>query len=202
MRTLRISGTTPDHAVSTWLLPAGPQATAVRVWWLVRESAVEGRDYDLAKRLLATDPEQDWVICERAARDFPAYHPIRTDLQEQCRGFVNWYLNFGRTELNGGPPMSDVSDAEFINGRRRRRTGVAFWRRRQTDRRPRTRRGGQDGHHRAGAAADRRDTPTVRSMHSVAVFRELQRSEVKPEWEEVARSASRFDRRWRSSGGC
>src|SRR6266513_588381 len=33
-----------DHAVSTRLLPAGPQLTAVRVCWLVNEQAVAGRD--------------------------------------------------------------------------------------------------------------------------------------------------------------
>ena len=32
-----------DHGVSTRLLPAGPRQTAVRVYWLVDEQAVEGR---------------------------------------------------------------------------------------------------------------------------------------------------------------
>src|SRR6185436_125688 len=38
-----------DHGVSTRLLPLGPQLTTIRVWWLVDEKAVEGRDYDLTK---------------------------------------------------------------------------------------------------------------------------------------------------------
>src|SRR2546422_151134 len=33
-----------DHGVSTRLLPVGPQQTAIRVYWLVDEKAVEGRD--------------------------------------------------------------------------------------------------------------------------------------------------------------
>jgi len=36
-----------DHGVSTRLLPAGPQRTAIRVYWLVDEKAEEGRDYEL-----------------------------------------------------------------------------------------------------------------------------------------------------------
>ena len=38
-----------DHAVSTRLLPAGPQLTAIRVQWLVHHDAIEGRDYQLEK---------------------------------------------------------------------------------------------------------------------------------------------------------
>ena len=36
-----------DHAVSTRILPAGPQRTLLRVTWLVDEKAVEGSDYQL-----------------------------------------------------------------------------------------------------------------------------------------------------------
>jgi glycine/D-amino acid oxidase-like deaminating enzyme len=68
-----------DHAVSTRLLPAGPQQTAIRVWWLVEKDAVEGRDYDLVKLLpfWQLTSEQDWEICERQQRgvNSSAYTP-------------------------------------------------------------------------------------------------------------------------------
>ncbi len=59
-----------DHSVSTRLLPAGPELTTIRVWWLVDEEAVEGRDYDLKKMtpFWQLTSEQDWEICERQQR--------------------------------------------------------------------------------------------------------------------------------------
>jgi Rieske 2Fe-2S family protein len=71
-----------DHGVSTRLLPAGPQLTAIRVWWLVDEKAVEGRDYDLAKLMpfWQLTSEQDWTICERQQKgvNSSAYRPAPT----------------------------------------------------------------------------------------------------------------------------
>ncbi len=87
-----------DHGVSTRLLPAGPQLTAIRVWWLVDQDAVEGRDY----RLEALMPfwqltsEQDWEICERQQRGInsTAYQPgpYSTFKEYNVEGFVKWYL--------------------------------------------------------------------------------------------------------------
>ena len=72
-----------DHAVSTRLLPAGPQQTAIRVWWLVEKDAMEGRDYDLAKLLpfWQLTSEQDWEICERQHRgvNSSAYTPVTAE---------------------------------------------------------------------------------------------------------------------------
>ncbi len=87
-----------DHAVTTRLLPAGPQRTAIRVAWLVHEDAVEGRDYELAQLMpfwqLTSD--QDWVICERQQRGInsSAYQPgpYSTSKEYNVEGFVRWYL--------------------------------------------------------------------------------------------------------------
>jgi Rieske 2Fe-2S family protein len=87
-----------DHAVSTRLLPAGPQLTAIRVWWLVDEKAVEGRDYVLAKLMpfWQLTSEQDWKICERQQRGINsnAYQPgpYSTYKEYNVDGFVQWYL--------------------------------------------------------------------------------------------------------------
>ena len=88
-----------DHAVSTRLLPAGPQLTAIRVWWLVHPEAVEGRDYDLAKLMpfWQLTSEQDWVICERQQKGInsSAYvpGPYSTFKEYNVEGFVRWYLD-------------------------------------------------------------------------------------------------------------
>lgn len=87
-----------DHSVSTRLLPAGPQLTAIRVWWLVDENAVEGRDYDLAKVMpfWQLTSEQDWTICENQQRGInsSAYTPgpYSTFKEYNVDGFVRWYL--------------------------------------------------------------------------------------------------------------
>jgi Rieske 2Fe-2S family protein len=87
-----------DHAVSTRLLPAGPRQTAIRVWWLVDENAVEGRDYDLAGLMpfWQLTSEQDWEICERQQRgvESSAYQPgpYSTYKEYNVDSFVRWYL--------------------------------------------------------------------------------------------------------------
>lgn len=87
-----------DHAVSTRLLPIGPQLTAIRVWWLVDHKAVEGRDYDLAKLMpfWQLTSEQDWEICERQQRgvNSQAYVPGPYSKYKEYNvdAFVRWYL--------------------------------------------------------------------------------------------------------------
>lgn len=87
-----------DHGVSTRLLPAGPQQTAIRVSWLVDERAVEGRDYDLKKLMpfWQLTSEQDWQICERQQRgvNSSAYTPgpYSTFKEYNVASFVEWYL--------------------------------------------------------------------------------------------------------------
>ena len=87
-----------DHAVVTRLLPDGPGATRVSVWWLVDQDAVEGRDYEL-ERLLPfwqQTSEQDWDLCERnhAGVRSPAYTPgpYSPSREYNVLAFVRWYL--------------------------------------------------------------------------------------------------------------
>ncbi len=87
-----------DHAVSTRLLPMGLRQTAIRVWWLVHQDAVEGRDYDPARLLpfWQLTSEQDWEICERQQRgvETSAYEPgpYSTHKEYNVEGFIRWYL--------------------------------------------------------------------------------------------------------------
>ncbi len=87
-----------DHGVSTRLLPAGPQTTAIRVYWLVDEDAVEGRDYELSKLMpfWQLTSEQDWLICERQqiGVNSSAYRPgpYSTVKEYNVASFVEWYL--------------------------------------------------------------------------------------------------------------
>jgi glycine betaine catabolism A len=87
-----------DHSVSTRLLPAGPRQTAVRVYWIVDEKAVEGRDYDLSKLMpfWQLTSEQDWLICERQQRgvNSSAYTPgpYSKFKEYNVESFVRWYL--------------------------------------------------------------------------------------------------------------
>lgn len=91
-----------DHGVSTRLLPMGPQLTAIRVWWLVASTAVEGRDYDLEKLMpfWRLTSEQDWLICERQQKGInsSAYRPgpYSTFKEYNVEGFVQWYLDMIR----------------------------------------------------------------------------------------------------------
>jgi glycine betaine catabolism A len=87
-----------DHAVVTRLLPDGPEATLVSVYWLVDDGAVEGRDYSL-ERLLPfwqLTSEQDWSLCERnhAGVRSPAYlpGPYSPAREYNVAAFVEWYL--------------------------------------------------------------------------------------------------------------
>jgi len=87
-----------DHGVSTRLLPLGPELTAVRVWWLVDEQALEGRDYDLARLMpfWQLTSEQDWAICERQQRGVKssayAPGPYSASKEYNVESFVRWYL--------------------------------------------------------------------------------------------------------------
>ena len=87
-----------DHAVSTRLLPAGPNVTQARVIWLVHEDAVEGKDYQLEKLVpfWQLTSEQDWKICETQQRGVRsrAYTPGPYSKYKEYNvdGFVRWYL--------------------------------------------------------------------------------------------------------------
>jgi Rieske 2Fe-2S family protein len=87
-----------DHAVTTRLLPAGPQTTRAHVTWLVHADAVEGKDYDVAKLLpfWQLTSEQDWEICknQQLGVNSSAYTPgpYSTYKEYNVAAFVRWYL--------------------------------------------------------------------------------------------------------------
>jgi len=87
-----------DHAVSTRLAPAGPQKTLVQVQWLVREDAVEGKDYTLDALLPFWEltSEQDWDLCEKnqAGVSSSAFTPgpYSTRREYNVIRYTEWYL--------------------------------------------------------------------------------------------------------------
>ena len=88
-----------DYAMTTRLLPAGPELTRVEVCFLVREDAVEGVDYDperVADVWRATC-EQDWELCENnyAGIKSVAYEPgpFSEVTESSVESFLEWYLD-------------------------------------------------------------------------------------------------------------
>ncbi len=88
-----------DHAVVTQLLPDGPEATLVSVYWLVDDGAVEGRDYEsrAPAPVLAAHQRAGLGACASAImpacaapRTLPGpYSPSR---EYNVAAFVEWYL--------------------------------------------------------------------------------------------------------------
>jgi Rieske 2Fe-2S family protein len=95
-----------DHAVTTRLLPASLQRTAVRVTWLVHEDAVENQDYRLADIMpfWQLTSEQDWELCERAQKGINSSHylpgPFSTYKEYNVDAFVRWCLYQLNAELH------------------------------------------------------------------------------------------------------
>jgi Rieske 2Fe-2S family protein len=88
-----------DHAVSTRLLPAGPQLTLARVTWLVQRDAVEGRDYKLDELMpfWQLTSEQDWEICRNQQLGVNSSAckpgPYSTTKEYNVDSFVRWYVS-------------------------------------------------------------------------------------------------------------
>ena len=87
-----------DHAVTTRLLPDGPERTSVRVTWLVDRDAVEGTDYRLEDIMpfWQLTSEQDWGLCEAVQKGVNSSHyvpgPFSTYKEYNVDAFVRWYL--------------------------------------------------------------------------------------------------------------
>jgi Rieske 2Fe-2S family protein len=88
-----------DYAMTTRLLPTGPDLTNVEVCFLVRGDAVEGVDYDperVADVWRATC-EQDWELCENnfAGIKSVAYEPgpFSEVTERSVEAFLRWYLD-------------------------------------------------------------------------------------------------------------
>ena len=87
-----------DYAMTTRLLPAGPDLTNVEVCFLVRGEALAGTDYD-PERVAAVwraTCEQDWELCENnfAGIRSVAYEPgpFSEVTEGSVESFVRWYL--------------------------------------------------------------------------------------------------------------
>lgn len=94
-----------DHAVSVRLTPISLHHTAVRMYWLVDEKAVEGRDYNLDTLLpfwLLT-AEQDWGICvnQQKGVNSPAYTPGPLSVYKEynLERFLRWYIQQMKSAL-------------------------------------------------------------------------------------------------------
>lgn len=87
-----------DHAVLTRLLPTGRGVTLARVTWLVDCTAQNHTDYSLDRLLpfWKLTSEQDWRLCERAARGVAssAYRPgpLSKVREYNVDAFIRWYL--------------------------------------------------------------------------------------------------------------
>ena len=87
-----------DHAVTSRLLPLGPERTEVRVYWLVDEDAIEGKDYVLSDLLpfWQATSEQDWELCERVQRGVRSSQyrpgPLSSIKEYNVEAFLRWYL--------------------------------------------------------------------------------------------------------------
>ena len=87
-----------DHSVTSRLLPLGPEKTEVRVYWLVDENAVEGKDYKMSDLLpfWQMTSEQDWNLCERVQRGIRSSKyqpgPLSTIKEYNVDAFIRWYL--------------------------------------------------------------------------------------------------------------
>jgi len=88
-----------DHAVSTRLAPGGVGTTWAQVQWLVREDAVEGRDYELDRLLpfWGLTSEQDWRLCEKNQEGVSSSAftpgPYSTKREYNVIRYVDWYLH-------------------------------------------------------------------------------------------------------------
>jgi Rieske 2Fe-2S family protein len=97
-----------DHAVTTRLLPAGLQRTAIRVSWLVHEDAVEGQDYRLEDIMpfWQLTSEQDWELCEMAQKGINSSRylpgPLSTYKEYNVDAFVRWCLHQLSQEQSAG----------------------------------------------------------------------------------------------------
>jgi Rieske 2Fe-2S family protein len=99
-----------DHVVVYRFAPRGQTLTDCEITWLVREDAVEGRDYRLADLTWLWDVTTlaDKRIIERnqAGVDSRYYEPgpLSPVMETYTRDFIDWYLAALRRAAGGGLP--------------------------------------------------------------------------------------------------
>ena len=94
-----------DHAIAFRFTPRGPLTTDVEAIWLVRDSAVEGTDYDIAKLMRVWDVtlSEDKVITEdnQAGVLSTAYTPGPHSRHEaRITDFCAWYAEHRGVPIN------------------------------------------------------------------------------------------------------
>ncbi|CAN5206035.1 aromatic ring-hydroxylating dioxygenase subunit alpha [soil metagenome] len=88
-----------DYAMTTRLLPLGPEKTRVDVCFFVREDAVEGTDYDPERvaHVWKATSEEDWELCEnnQAGLRSRAYEPgpLSPLTEHSVEEFAEWYVD-------------------------------------------------------------------------------------------------------------
>lgn len=87
-----------DYVMTTRLTPIAADRTDVAVTFLVRDDAVEGRDYDVQEltAVWRATSEQDWVLCEQSAAGVRSRGYLPGPLSPVTEGsvlaFHEWYL--------------------------------------------------------------------------------------------------------------
>jgi Rieske 2Fe-2S family protein len=88
----------PDHGVMYLFVPRDPQKTVMEIFWLVRDDAREGEDYELSRLIWMWDVTSiaDKRIIDHNQKGVNStfyrpepYHPM----EEQSVSFGEWYLN-------------------------------------------------------------------------------------------------------------
>ncbi|MEO7261399.1 MAG: aromatic ring-hydroxylating dioxygenase subunit alpha [Jatrophihabitantaceae bacterium] len=86
-----------DYVMTTRLTPIAPDRTDVAVTFLVRDGAVEGRDYDVEEltAVWQATSEQDWLLCEQSAAGVRSRGYLPGPLSPVTEGSVSqfheWY---------------------------------------------------------------------------------------------------------------
>ena len=94
-----------DYTMTTRVVPISANQTQIEVTFLVREEAVEGRDYDRNKvaAVWRATSEQDWQLCENnyAGICSSAYRPGRlsSSVEFSVIAFLEWYLALLHPEI-------------------------------------------------------------------------------------------------------
>ena len=96
-----------DHAVVYRFTPLALQETEVEIIWLVKETAVEGEDYDLERLTwlwhVTTDADKDIIERNQKGVNSRFYQPgPYSPMEPFCPEFVAWYLE--KMRLGHGVP--------------------------------------------------------------------------------------------------
>jgi Rieske 2Fe-2S family protein len=105
-----------DYAVTTRLTPISADSTDVDITFLVREDAVEGRDYQVADltAVLGATSEQDWVLCEQNAAGIRSRGYLPGPLSPVTEGSVQVFHDWYERALSGAPSNTGMSGDQLL----------------------------------------------------------------------------------------